>query len=57
MIFDLSSKYSVNSLCLQMSVNRSGYYKWLKRQGTNRQDRIDEELFLYIKKVFNDVRK
>ncbi|WP_319003629.1 IS3 family transposase [Sutcliffiella horikoshii] len=35
-------------------VSRSGYYKWLKRQGTNRQDRIDEELFLYIKKLFND---
>lgn len=32
MIFDLSVKYSINSLCIEMNVNRSGYYKWLKRR-------------------------
>ena len=32
MIFDLSNKYSVNSLCIEMNINRSGFYKWLNRR-------------------------
>ena len=31
-IFDLSNKYSVNSLCIEMNINRSGFYKWLNRR-------------------------
>jgi len=31
-IFDLSYKYSINSLCKIMNINRSGFYKWLKRR-------------------------
>lgn len=33
MILELSSKYSVLSLCKEMNINRSGFYKWLKRRG------------------------
>ena len=32
MIFELSTKYSINSLCKIMDINRSGYYKWLNRR-------------------------
>lgn len=32
MIFELSDKYSVKSLCKIMDINRSGYYKWLSRR-------------------------
>lgn len=32
MIFELSSKYSILSLCNEMKVNRSGFYNWLKRR-------------------------
>ena len=32
MIFSLSNKYSVNSLCIEMNINRSGFYKWLNRR-------------------------
>lgn len=32
MILELSTTYSVNSLCLEMDINRSGFYKWLKRR-------------------------
>ena len=28
----LSNKYSVNSLCIEMNINRSGFYKWLNRR-------------------------
>lgn len=32
MIFELSNKYSINSLCKEMNINRSGFYKWLSRK-------------------------
>ena len=32
MILDLSDKYSVLSLCHEMNINRSGFYKWLNRR-------------------------
>lgn len=32
MIFELSNKYSVLSLCIEMNINRSGFYKWLNRR-------------------------
>lgn len=32
MIAELSSKWPVAALCGEMSVNRSGFYKWLRRQ-------------------------
>lgn len=30
-ILELSNKYSINMLCKEMKINRSGYYKWLYR--------------------------
>ena len=33
MITELSDRFSVKYLCDEMEINRSGYYKWLKRQG------------------------
>ena len=34
MIAELSSKWPVAALCDEMSVNRSGFYKWLRRQSS-----------------------
>lgn len=31
-IAELSSKWPVAALCDEMSVNRTGFYKWLRRQ-------------------------
>ena len=28
----MSDKYSVNALCIEMDINRSGFYKWIKRR-------------------------
>lgn len=41
MILDLSSKYSVNSLCHEMNINRSGFYKWLSRRTNPSQREIN----------------
>lgn len=41
MILDLSSKYSVNSLCNEMNINRSGFYKWLSRRTNPSQREIN----------------
>ncbi|MDD3478579.1 MAG: IS3 family transposase [Candidatus Izemoplasmatales bacterium] len=43
-IDELSPRYNISSLCAQMEVSRSGYYKWLGRKGVlnpyqkNRED-------------------
>ena len=34
MIAELSAKWPVAALCREMSVNRSGFYKWVKRQSS-----------------------
>ena len=31
-IYELSTKYSISSLCKEMAINRSSYYKWLNRR-------------------------
>jgi len=51
-----STQYPVIKLVEITKVSRSGYYKWLKRNGNNNQDRFDESLFLYIHKIFTDHR-
>lgn len=47
---ELSGKYSINELCIEMGVNRSGFYKWLNRLSTPSsriQDRINNiQLFI-----------
>ena len=46
----MRAKYPVNFLCWLMSVNRSGYYKWRQRRGTqNRYERIRSELTQLLK--------
>lgn len=47
---ELSGKYSINKLCIEMNVNRSGFYKWLDRlstSSTRMQDRINN-IHLFI---------
>lgn len=51
-----SKKHPVSRLVEITEVSRSGYYKWLNRKGNNDQDRKDEELLPYIRKIFNDHR-
>ena len=57
MIFELSNKYSINSLCKEMSINRSGFYKWLNRRNKPSQKEINRksacELFEYYNKKFS----
>ena len=40
----MRSKYSVKLLCALLDVNRSGYYKWLKRKGKPNKYEKDREL-------------
>ena len=50
-IMELSRKYSINELCIEIDVNRSGFYKWLNRlstTSTRMQDRINN-IQLFIK--------
>lgn len=41
MILELSCKYSVLSLCNEMNVNRSGFYKWLNRRANPSKRTLD----------------
>ena len=49
-----SKEYSITQLVSITEVSRSGYYKWLKRAGSNDQDRKDEDLLPYIRKIFKE---
>lgn len=49
-----SKKYPVTTLVEITEVSRSGYYKWLKRDGACDIDKRDEELIPFILKIFND---
>ena len=51
MIFELSSKYSTLSLCNEMNINRSGFYKWLNRRTTPSQRELNRN---YSCKLFNE---
>lgn len=53
-ILAYSKEYPVTSLVEITEVSRSGYYKWLKRDGECAIDRRDEELIPFILKIFND---
>lgn len=48
--------YPVTKLVEITSVSRAGYYKWLKRDGENMQDLMDERIIPYIIKIFKDHR-
>lgn len=51
-----AKEYPVTKLVEITSVSRSGYYKWIKRQGENHQDLIDERIIPYIIKIYKDNR-
>jgi len=51
-----SKEYPVTTLVDITEVSRSGYYKWLKRDGYNDLDKRDEELLPFILKIFQDHR-
>lgn len=49
-----ANHYPITRLVEITSVSRSGYYKWLDRQGENKQDMKDESLLPYLLKIFNE---
>lgn len=51
-----SKQYPITKLVEITNVSRAGYYKWLKRKGSNVQDQKDEELLSYILKIFEEHR-
>lgn len=51
-----SKDYPVTTLVEITEVSRSGYYKWLKRDGVCEIDCRDEELIPFILKIFNEHR-
>ena len=46
----LSKIYSINNLCILMGVNRSGYYKWIKRKNNPSKKTIQIEKRYLINK-------
>ena len=50
MIAELSAKWPVAALCREMSVNRSGFYKWVKRQSSpsERDRRRTDAIALFV---------
>lgn len=45
-IMELSSKYPISTLCTEMGVNRSGFYKWMNR--LNKPSTKEQRRLLYI---------
>jgi transposase InsO family protein len=55
MIEQLSKEYPIKELCRVLEVARSGYYRWFKGQGTER-DRVNSQLAQQIKTLFEAKR-
>lgn len=53
-ILAYSKEYPISTLAEITKVSRSGYYKWLKRDGESSLDKKDEEMIPFILKIFND---
>ncbi|MFA9560693.1 IS3 family transposase, partial [Evansella sp. AB-rgal1] len=51
-----SKQYPITQLVAITEVSRAGYYKWVNRKGSNEQDRKDEALLPYVRKIFKDNR-
>jgi putative transposase len=49
-----AEKYPITRLVQITGVSRSGYYKWVKRNGENRQDIEDEKLRPILTKIFEE---
>lgn len=54
MIFELSSKYSTLSLCNEMNINRSGFYKWLNRRSNPSTRQINRDEACKVFKKYHD---
>lgn len=48
-----TEKYPIEALCTKIHVNRSVYYKWLKRTSSKSQQ-INEQLVEWIKKLYEE---
>lgn len=53
-ILKLSNKYSINALCKEMSINRSGFYKWLGRRSNPSQRELSRS---YACREFEEYHK
>ena len=51
---ELSNKYSINALCKEMSINRSGFYKWLGRRNNPSQRELSRS---YTCREFEEYHK
>lgn len=48
-----TEKYSIEKLCAKLHINRSSYYKWLKRQPSSRQIE-NEQIIEWIKELYEE---
>lgn len=55
MIRELTGQYPVKVLCQELQVSRSGYYAWLRR-GPSRRQQADEKLWRSVGAVFEQSR-
>ena len=46
-----TEQYSVEKLCNKLRLSRSGYYKWRKREPSNRE-KVNEQLVEWIKEYY-----
>lgn len=47
-------EYPIKSLCEKLHISRSGYYKWLKREPSERQ-KVNEQLIEWIKEYYEEL--
>ena len=48
-----TEKYSIEKLCSKLHINRSSYYKWLKREPSSRQLE-NEKIIEWIKELYEE---
>lgn len=48
-----TEKYSIEKLCSKLHINRSAYYKWLKREPSKGQQ-VNEQLIEWIKELYEE---
>lgn len=48
-----TEKYPIEKLCSKLHINRSAYYKWLKRESSKSQQ-VNEQLIEWIKELYEE---
>ena len=48
-----TEKYPIEKLCSKIHINRSAYYKWLKREPSKGQQ-VNEQLIEWIKELYEE---